>query len=341
MTIARNLGFGVLLFVSAASVAAAPAPTADANPADLHKQAFALLAKIERPEERKFFGDDPPPMDEATGQFLQQHAPAMDLLRQAAAVNKPADWGDPQGDLRTLTQYRRPAQTALYLATLRSNFDLAKGNAAEAVDDLLAGVAMARQLAHQKLLVSRMNAASLESDATDRVARLLFQLPPDAAKQLAAKWKSLPPPPSGKQTMEASAAFLKLAPDPKLTPAQREQAVAFHANLADAFDLPPEKFVERVKAEAAKAADNALVQQMAQALPGTHEIIAAAHAKHAMLPVAIEVKLRGPDAAKTSKDPFGAGAFKVEPLDGGAFRVVSAATQRGRPVTLEVSLPNR
>ena len=327
--------------ISVATVIVVTAPVVIAaepqKPADLYKQAFAGLATLSRDESRQFLGDRPPPMDDATVQFLKKYEPAMALIERAAKIKEAADWKDHQLQLHAfVTQYSSPARYAVQVADLQARFDLSKGDGAKAADRLFAVVAMARQLAHQKPLFGRTSAADFEIDAIDRLARLLASLPPEAVKSVAARWPSLPPLPSGKETMLAEAEFIKAAPDPKVTPEQRSAIVAFATNLADAFDQPAGAFTERVRAEAAKFPGNQLVAQSAQLLPTVREKVAAAAAKHAMLPVAANVKLNGEGAVAASNDPFGQGPFKLEKLAGG-FRLVSAETLRGRPVTLVVS----
>ncbi len=115
------------------------------------------------------------------------------LVRQAARATAPCDWGtDLSAGPATLLPQLAPAKEVMVSARLRLAWDLQHGRQAEACDDLLAAITLARNLPRNGLLISVLVQGAMESIASYMVADNFYQFSPEAMQQLAAGLEATP-----------------------------------------------------------------------------------------------------------------------------------------------------
>ena len=116
------------------------------------------------------------------------------LVRQAAQATAPCDWGtDLSAGPATLLPQLAPAKEVMVATRLRLAWDLQHGRQAEACDDLLAAITLARSLPRNGLLISLLVQIAMESIGCYMVAENFYQFSPEALQQLAAGLEATPP----------------------------------------------------------------------------------------------------------------------------------------------------
>ncbi|HEX8322465.1 MAG TPA: hypothetical protein VF595_01010, partial [Tepidisphaeraceae bacterium] len=161
------------------------------NPVDLEREAMRQMGTED--DLLRSAGDvDAIPLDAKTDEYLKSRRPVLDLLRQAAAMPR-ADWGPIDGDMTKVMEFLSPARHAVQLTWLAARSDAAAGRWEAAVDDLLSGLAVARHVGQQPLLLCHLVEIGASVGTIDRLAKLLPSLPKEVAAALPAKLDALPP----------------------------------------------------------------------------------------------------------------------------------------------------
>lgn len=321
-----------LLALTFLATATPAAPTT--NPADLYEEAFkkldvktdlALLDKV-----------DTAALDDNTEKFLKDWAPVVTLIRDAAKM-PPAIWTPLDRDMAGVMPSFNSARRASYLMLLQSRWDLQHDKKPQqAADDLLASIAMSRNIARRHAIIATLVGISMETQAIDKLASLLPTLPKETIAQLPAKWAALPKGPTGKALMDGEFEYGKSASAQQKMPAGIfEAAEPFYKAVGDAMAKPTVEFDAIVDAEAMKLMLNPFVKSTAPMIKRVHEQLVAMDAKRGMFETALAIVSTGPDAAKQSKDPAGEGPFEYTAGNPG-FVLKSKALLKGKPVTLIV-----
>ena len=187
-----------LLTVTVALVGAAGQPSStNINPALLYYQAF-LVAPDPLPQaEWDYLASKEgweQPLPERFAEILGRYDNQFRLVRQAARSTVPCDWGtDLSAGPATLLPQLAPAKEVMVATRLRLAWHLQHGRQAEACNDLLAAIKLARNLPRNGLLISVLVQGALESIASFMVAENFNQFSPEALQQLAAGLEALPP----------------------------------------------------------------------------------------------------------------------------------------------------
>ncbi len=187
------------LLITAGGLAGAsgqPAP-ANINPALLYYQAYLVapdpLPQAEWDYLSSYEGRSQPlpaRYDGVLGGYDNQFR----LVRRAASATAPCDWGtDLSAGPATLLPQLAPAKAVMVATRLRLAWHLQHGRQAEACDELLAAIALARNLPRNGLLISVLVQGALESIASSMVAENFGRLSSEALQELAAGLEAMPP----------------------------------------------------------------------------------------------------------------------------------------------------
>lgn len=345
------------------------------NAALTYWRAFALLPKLDDDQQaavRRSL-DRLGPVNEKLLPIIKSTEPSLKELHRAAKMPS-CVWGTAFDEgVNAMMPHFSKARELSRLACLRAQQRFERGQAAGAIEDATAVMALGRHAATDKVLISVLVDYAIERQAVRLIAAYLPTLESDALKGLSRNLDALP---AGVTVHDAILAekevflgwairelakesakekllqFLENSDDPAvapfkgLSPAQLRKSLidlrAFYDKLAEIALLPPDK-VE--KAEADLKADPGLegpAAKLARTLPpaaaASRQNEAAYQVRLAMLEAAIAVAQHGRPALKRKehRDPFGDGPFKYSAFEGG-FELTSKLTDRqGEPVSLTV-----
>jgi RNA polymerase sigma factor (sigma-70 family) len=317
--------------------AAAPAAAANAlpvapgeNAATLYRQAFALLPKVGLDADTLNHWDTIQP--ETALDMLMRLEPANNLVRRAAGIRQ-ADWGwelsqagvsRALGDLNNVKALSR-------LAALRARYLKTRQADVAVVQDLVAVFMMSRHVGTAPMMLSRMAAVGIEMMAINEAAGHLPKLAPKAVEELVKNLDALPALPSLGQMVLGEK---KLAG--AILIVMTKELAAFYDHMAQAVDLPPDKFDgawAQLQKEAAGAGPFAatLLPAIRQARQQEDRMLAT----RTMFKAAIVRQTEGEEAFQRIKDPFGKGPFTYRKLAGG-WVLESKLMVNGKPISLTV-----
>jgi hypothetical protein len=167
----------------------------DINPALLYYQAFLLAPNLSEADwdylqTNNWQGQKLP---ERFGTVVSNFDTELKLLRQAAQQKMPCDWGiDLSRGPETLLPHLASAKRAAYGARFHAMWDLENGNEAEARDDLIAGLALGRNVSQNSTLVSILVGFAVESMVNTTVAGNFHRFSPETLQQLADGFAAAP-----------------------------------------------------------------------------------------------------------------------------------------------------
>jgi hypothetical protein len=249
-----------------------------------------------------------------------------------------------------------PYNAALVLAMLqamRSAQQVENGRVADAVLGMTDVLAVSRQMYDTRSISDFAGAAALESAGIRFIADHLLALPPKDLQKLDERLRALPPAKTLSEVLRPALEQLdrgweEAQPALATLPATAGTThdIAMTKTLKDAFDrmgeaaaLPLDQALEKLT-PVLKNPDEELngLRFIAIMFLNVRAREVPLQAHRAMLPIAVRVALDGPDAAKSSKDPFGDG----KPFDyrkmGKGFQLFSQLVIDHRPVSLEVGV---
>jgi hypothetical protein len=125
------------------------------------------------------------PLDERFGKLISKFDDSLSLSRQAANVRAPCDWGIDlsQGPVLSLP-HLAPAKQLVQTTLLKARWNLQNGRQSEVRDDLLAALALGRNLSRDNLAISALVQFSIEALITRTVAANFFEFSPETLTQL-------------------------------------------------------------------------------------------------------------------------------------------------------------
>ena len=191
----------------------------DINPALLYYQAFMTAQNVNQADSdylttnswRGQFTPEKPGtivhvlelLPEKVGTSLGAYDSEFKLMRQAAQCRVPVDWGlDMTTGPELLLPHLSRAKQASQIARLRLQWALQTGHPAEGRDDVLATLALGRNLAHDGVLISALVQVAMENILLNVLADNYYRIPPETWQDLAAGFAAAPP----RGTMEAAIA---------------------------------------------------------------------------------------------------------------------------------------
>ena len=160
----------------------------DINPALLYSQAFAATPELEPADQEYLWVTNDwrrqklPPR---CGELLVKYDGQMALVRQAAHATVPCDWGIDRSDGPTnMMPLLARAKAVVQTARLRAMWALQQGRQAEACEDLLASLVLARNLSRDGTVISVLVQIGMEAIVCNAIAENFGQFSPEALRQL-------------------------------------------------------------------------------------------------------------------------------------------------------------
>ena len=299
----------------------------DQNAADLYRKAFTLLPDLTDAERRLSRSPKPTPLSAVARRAIKKSGPALDMVLRAAKVKR-CDWEFNKGKIiQEFMPILSEARQVARLACLRARYNLKQGRPQAAADDLTASLTLSRHIGADAPLICYMVQVVIESLVVETIAENLTGFDAAGLKVLAERLDSVPAGGSLKTTLEAEKEFVaaQTSYNPLAGPTMQ-----MHDELIPHADLPPDEFAKKFKAIKSTAGN-----PVAPAIEKASHTQARARARMAMLKAAIAVQLKGPDALKSIKDPYGDGPFRYRATKKG-FELRSKLRVDGKPVTLTV-----
>ncbi len=190
----------VCLLLSLLAVAAAPAAEAlntNVNPALLYYQAYLLAPQMSEAE-LDYLGTNAwvsPKLQAHYGELVARYDDEFNLVRQAARATAPCDWGlDMNNWPRTLMPHLARGKAVAIGCQSRTTWELVQGRQVDARDDLVATLALARNISHDQTIIGALVQFAMENIITWNVAVNFGQFSPETLEQLVAGFEAVPPP---------------------------------------------------------------------------------------------------------------------------------------------------
>jgi hypothetical protein len=186
-----------LIAAAAAVNATGQTSGTDINPASLYYQAF-LVAPDSMPEADMDYlyskEGRSQKLPERFGKFAAGYDNEFQLVRQAAQATLPCDWGlDMSTGPATLLPHLARAKAVSIAARFRVMWDLQHGRQADAREDLIAALALGRNVARDGTLISTLVQQAIEAMTCGTVAENFGQFSPETLEQLVAGIDAAPP----------------------------------------------------------------------------------------------------------------------------------------------------
>lgn len=346
-------------FAHSQQAPAAPAVAAD-NAALKYWQAFAQLPQWTEQQQRIIGDWSTVPLDGDAQAVVDAARPALLYLQRGAKLVL-CDWSLDLADGPALVlPHLGKARELARLAALRARRELARGQQAAAVADMNAGLALARHVGVDNVLISVLVQTAIESMFVDLAAEHLPELDPASLEALSKRLASLPPGGTVKNSMRqertyfvdwfrghlesegASAGDRLPEMKPVLEALGTVNAVAmlirygkFYEDAERVAELPAGEQRAAFAALERKFADNPVAKLFTPAYSRAFDVENKAKARRAMLQAAIAVRQGGREKLASVPDPFGTGEFTYRERPGG-FELESKLVIEGQPVTLVV-----
>jgi hypothetical protein len=246
--------------------------------------------------------------DAQTIAFLQKHAKITELIRQGAAATT-ANWGEM--DMPSRLTELNSIRSLFNLVMIESRFAMHEGNTAVALEDALAGMALAHHLGQNGMLTSKMVEIACDTQAIYVIAHLLQSLTSDQLTLLSERLAALPKPGTGAQMMAAEFAYARTQRSGMLSSTMVNSMESFYKDAGVALDTKsPAEFDKWIDAEVPKYVLNPPVKILTPSLKKIRRSLAVVETNRALLNAAIRVESEGESAVAKSVDPFGTGPFQ-------------------------------
>jgi hypothetical protein len=185
----------IAILVCGAAIAAADDSSLGNNAALKYWQAFATLPKFADEEQSKLTSEYPSMRLDAHARELVANAEySLRMLHRGAAL-RPCSWGIGYQDdgAETRLPQLSAARVLSALAGLRARIEFAEGRPQAAVDDLVAALALGRQVSLDGSLIAVLVGYAVEDRTGATLAANLTLLNADALRDLQGRLKALPP----------------------------------------------------------------------------------------------------------------------------------------------------
>jgi hypothetical protein len=167
----------------------------DINPALQYYQAFVLAPDLSQADRDYLFTNEwrGQKLPERFGELVGRYNNQFTLVRHAAFATVPCDWGvDMSPGPATLLPGLARNKVIVQTSRLRTMWFLQHGQQGEAVDDLLAAFALARNVSRDGTLISVLVQIASENILYAAVAENYYQLTPETLKQIADGFDAAP-----------------------------------------------------------------------------------------------------------------------------------------------------
>jgi hypothetical protein len=164
------------------------------NAALKYWQAFATLPTTTDAELTKLIADCPTmPVDARVRELVAKADYSLDMMRRGAALPR-CDWGIDCSEGIYLRLPQGPAARLLAsFACLRARMRLEEGRTADALDDILAAMTLARHVSREGGFIVLLVGYAIDQRLIETLAASLPKLPPPALKDLKSRLEALPP----------------------------------------------------------------------------------------------------------------------------------------------------
>lgn len=183
----KSFRLSLLLVIGAVAGASGEQFRTDINPVLLYSQTFLVAPDLSQADHDHLFTNEwrGQKLPERFGELVSRYNNEFKFVRQASHATAPADWGidwtaGPFTLLPHLARIKAVAQTA----RLRAMWDLQRGRQADACDDLLAALAMARNGSRDSCLISALVRAAAEAIVCCTAAENFNQFFPETLKRI-------------------------------------------------------------------------------------------------------------------------------------------------------------
>jgi RNA polymerase sigma factor (sigma-70 family) len=217
------------------------APDRGANAAVPYGQALIALRRVG--DQDKLRADClTMPLDAHARELVTRGAYALRMMRRGAALPR-CDWAiDPERGNYIPDTHADGAKVLSALACLRARLRFAEGQSAEAVEDIVAALALARHVSRDGTLDSLWAGDEIERRTSEALAPELPRLDAQAVKDLAARLDALPPGGSvATATMRMAEALLSWIVGEVQEAKDKDSLLAFLSQLCGSKSDPPEK----------------------------------------------------------------------------------------------------
>jgi hypothetical protein len=299
--------------------------------------AFESLSKADKSTKILLENYDTVPIDSKTEAALKQFATAIKVARDATGAD--IHQATPRlQDIQPLIDQLGPARALFSLMMLQARADEANGDERAAAHDLIATIALGRNISKEPVIISGLVGIMVEEHATKALAKKLTTMPLDARGELRKEYESLPEPIKFSEIIRGEQG---LAPQllarqmGAAAPGEIKKLSPLYDAAAKAADESPDKFSQLVQ-DAAKATGSDLAVVTAPAFNGPFQTYRRLQIERALFLAAFDVCDNGAQSIQKTSDPAGEGPFKFEATQSG-FKLSSALTDKeGKPVTLIV-----
>ena len=199
MKTTKSIGLLLLILTGTLHSACGEDLSTNINPALLYYRSFLLSPKGSQWDKDSDYlytnNWQVPHLTERFGSIVSNYDSTLTLVRQAASQKVPCDWGidlnlrGPETLLPHLADAKRAASAARYQAM----WDLQNGNQAEARDDLLAALALGRNVSKDGTVISALVQIAIESIVCGTIAENFHRFSPETLQQLADGFDAAPP----------------------------------------------------------------------------------------------------------------------------------------------------
>ena len=322
------------LMLAAAAFARAAPGDAD-NAATWYRQAFQVIPDASDPDAVILNNPDAVRLDDGITSYLRQHDQTFELLRKGAACPR-CDWGvDPKQGSKAQLPHLAPARGLANLARLRARYLFQQRRHADAVDEVVALLALSRHIGSDPFVVAKLMEAGVADSAVEAASHGVATMPPEVARAMMEKLdlvpKSMPPAEVVKREGQQVAAEVRRSGGEA---AAREVAALFE-EAARHLALPFEQSFAPVQTwETRRQAASAAAQKHVPSLKGYRLAVAAAETRVFMLSVAGAVRADGKREVFRFDEPHAGGPLAHRDLPGGGFELESKLVVNGQPLKL-------
>ncbi len=332
-----------------------PLGYASANAALKYWQAFTTLPRFTAAEQEKLNAKSlSEPLDAPARKMVSQAAYALRMMHCGAALPS-CDWaiGWEEEGFGNRLPYLEGARVLSSLACLRARLRFEEGQSAEAIDDLVAAMTLARHVSLDGSLPSILTQYAIERRMSETLALYLPKLEARTIKDVTKRLDALPrggnlatgvreeqfletgwfvrqvKGAKDKEGLLALLSYTCQSPEKGRALLEEcggtaagvvkftEELRSWYALLAKQMDLPLDQFDEQQEREAKKLAANPMYKIFVPAIIRCRRLQAQADVRRALLSAGLAVQLDGQGALKNHPDPIVGGPFEYVAFEGG------------------------
>jgi hypothetical protein len=268
---------------------------------------------------------------------LARFAPAIHSVREAIHADLHPTAPKVQ-DISPLLEQLHRGRELYDLMMLQVRMDLANKDQDLAARDLLASIALGRNISREPVIVSNLVGIAIETGSMHQLAALLPSLTPEQRAVVRKEYAKLPEPTKfadvihGEQTLAAQMLPRQMGAK---APEEIKKLAPFYDAVAKASEESPGKFAQTVQKEAENS-PSMLAKAMAPALIRPYDAYIRLKIERAMFDAAMDVLDQGPESIQKTSDPAGEGPFKYQKRANGFELSSELRDADNKPVTLVV-----